>query len=178
MIRPRLRENSRAGWVSMGGDVSIYNDEKSTMTPGITLFTIGFAGKSAEQFFSLLRQAGVRRVIDVRLYNSSQLAGYTKRSDLEYFVKTIIGADYLHLPIFAPTKALLDSYKNGQINWPEYERQYQNILQRRQPHNKLNPEILDHACLLCAESSANQCHRRLAAEYLQNTWPNLAITHL
>jgi uncharacterized protein (DUF488 family) len=161
-----------------GGDISIYNDEKSTMTPEITLFTIGFAGKSAEQFFGLLAQTGVRRVIDVRLYNSSQLAGYTKRSDLEYFLKTIIGADYVHLPIFAPTKAMLDGYKKGQITWLEYERQYQDILQHRQPHNKFDPAILDHACLLCAESTADQCHRRLAAEYLQSIWPNLAIKHL
>lgn len=148
------------------------------MASEITLFTIGFVSKSAEKFFGLLAQAGVRRVIDVRLHNSSQLAGYTKRRDLEYFLKAIVGADYVHLPIFAPTKTLLDGYKKGQINWPEYERQYQDILQHRQPHTKLTPEILDHACLLCAESTANQCHRRLAAEYLQNTWPNLIISHL
>lgn len=142
------------------------------------LLTIGYAGKSAETFFSTLARSGVRGVIDVRLYNTSQLAGYTKRRDLEYFLKAIIGADYTHLPVFAPTRELLDDYKKGQIAWPEYERQYQNMLEHRQPHTGLNPAMLDHACLLCAEATADHCHRRLAAKYLQDIWPDLTIQHL
>ena len=148
------------------------------MTSEITLFTVGFVGKSAEQFFHLLVQAGVRRVIDVRLYNNSQLAGYTKCNDLEYFLKTIVGAEYLYLPNFAPTKELLDGYKKKTISWQEYVRRYQNLLRYRQPRYEVDDTMLDRACLLCAESTADQCHRRLAAEYLQNTWPNLTIKHL
>ncbi len=142
------------------------------------LFTIGFAGKSAQQFFPILGEAKVRHVIDVRLYNTSQLAGYTKRQDLAFFCKSIIGAGYSHLLSFAPTKELLDGYKKGDLSWAEYERQYQAILENRRPHLELNLETLDHACLLCSEPTADKCHRRLAAQYLQQIWPELAITHL
>jgi uncharacterized protein (DUF488 family) len=142
------------------------------------ILTIGYAGKSAEEFFSILGHLVVRRVIDVRLYNTSQLAGYTKRRDLEYFLKAIIGADYTHLPAFAPTRELLDGYKKGQLAWPDYERQYRSLLASRQPHISLNAAMLDHSCLLCAEPTADQCHRRLAAEYLQGIWPELTIQHL
>jgi uncharacterized protein (DUF488 family) len=142
------------------------------------IFTIGFAGKSAEQFFTILKDAGVRRVLDVRLYNSSQLAGYTKSSDLPFFLRTIVGAGYTHLPAFAPTKQLLNGYKNGEFTWPEYEREYAAILDRRQPHRDLRPEDIDGGCLLCAEPTADQCHRRLAAEYLQRMWPSMVVTHL
>lgn len=144
----------------------------------IQLFTIGFAGKSAEQFFTILGDAGVQRVVDVRLYNSSQLAGYTKRGDLPYFLKSILGAGYVHLPIFAPTKQLLNGYKKGEYSWSAYEQEYQAILDQREPHAQVNPALLDRSCLLCAEPTADQCHRRLAAEYLQHHWPNMTIHHL
>ena len=148
------------------------------MTSEKTLFTIGYAGKSAEEFFSILGHFGVRRIIDVRLYNTSQLAGYTKCRDLDYFLRVIIGADYTHLPVFAPTRELLDGYKKGQISWQEYEQQYRGILGYRQPHRGLDIAMLDHACLLCAEATADHCHRRLAAEYLQGSWPDLTIKHI
>ena len=102
-------------------------------TQPIQLFTIGFAGKSAERFFTILAEAKVRRVLDVRLYNSSQLAGYTKRGDLTFFLKSIIGADYSHLPGVAPTKDLLDGYHKGRVSWAEYEQQYRAILEHRRP---------------------------------------------
>lgn len=142
------------------------------------IFTTGFAGKSAEQFFTMLKGAGVQRILDVRLYNSSQLAGYTKSSDLPFFLRTIVGAGYTHLPAFAPTKQLLNGYKKGEYTWPEYEREYAAILDRRQPHRGLNPNDIEGGCLLCAEPTADQCHRRLAAEYLQRIWPGLVLTHL
>ncbi|MFA7235889.1 MAG: DUF488 domain-containing protein [Phycisphaeraceae bacterium] len=147
-------------------------------TQPIQLFTIGFAGKSAERFFTILAEAKVRRVLDVRLYNSSQLAGYTKRGDLTYFLKTIIGADYSHPSGFAPTKDLLDGYHKGRVSWAEYEQQYHAILEHRRPHLQLKPDMIDHGCMLCAEPTADQCHRRLAAEYLQRIWPDLIVTHL
>jgi len=144
----------------------------------IRIFTIGFAGKSAAEFFGLLGQAQVRRVIDVRLYNRSQLAGYTKQRDLEFFLRSILGAAYTHMPDFAPTKGLLDGYKNGSISWPQYEAEYQALLARRQPHRRLTPTELDRCCLLCAEKTAGRCHRRLAAEYLQRVWPGISIAHV
>ena len=142
------------------------------------LFTIGFAGKSAEQFFTILKEAGVQRLLDVRLHNSSQLAGYTKRNDLPFFLQSIVGAGYLHLTQFAPTKQLLNGYKKGEYTWQEYEQEYANILHRRQPHRTLNPNEIEGGCLLCAEPTATQCHRRLAAEYLQQVWPSITISHL
>ncbi len=142
------------------------------------IFTIGFAGKTAEQFFTILKGAGVRRVLDVRLYNSSQLAGYTKKSDLPFFLRSLVGADYLHLAAFAPSKQLLNGYKEGEISWAEYVDEYTSILDRRQPHQDLKSGDIDGGCLLCAEPTPEQCHRRLAAEYLQRVWPDLMIQHL
>ena len=142
------------------------------------IFTIGFTQKSAEQFFEILAQAGVHRVIDVRLYNNSQLAGYTKSRDLSYFLRSIINVEYMHMPAFAPTKQLLNDYKNGDISWQGYITEYDEILKQRQPYMYLQPDVFESACLLCAEPTADQCHRRLAAEYLQSVWPQMQITHL
>ncbi len=144
----------------------------------IQVFTIGFAGKSAEQFFSILVDSGIRHLIDARLLNRSQLAGYAKRTDLEFFLRSIVGAGYSHLPAFAPTKQLLDDYKKGKTSWEAYERQYRALLEERKPHKGLTPEKLDRSCLLCAEPSPDRCHRRLAAEYLRQVWPGIVITHL
>ncbi len=86
------------------------------------IFTLGYAGKNAREFFTILNQAGIRKVIDVRLYNTSQLAGFTKKQDIEYFLRTIVGAEYAHLPIMAPTRQLLNDYKKGLINWQQYQK--------------------------------------------------------
>jgi len=144
----------------------------------MTIFTIGFAGKSAEEFFTKLREAGVRHVVDVRLNNVSQLAGFTKRRDLEYFLNAIAGIDYAHMPELAPTKAILDDFKKKRISWAEYECRYQQLLRERQPASDLDAEGFDRACLLCSEPEAGQCHRRLAAEHLKERWGNVEIKHL
>jgi len=144
----------------------------------IQLFTIGSGGKSAQQFFTLLSEAGIRRVIDVRLFNTSHLAGYTKCRDLAYFLDAILQAEYQHQPILAPTKDILNGYKKGLIDWTTYEYQYKALLEQRQPHRKFNIETLDYACLLCAESKAECCHRRLAGEYLQIHFPELMLVHI
>jgi len=146
--------------------------------PEIRLHTIGVAGKSAEEFFRILRQNNVSRILDVRLFNRSQLAGFTKQQDLEYFLRTILGAGYRHLPEFAPTKRLLDAYKKGQVPWGVYEREYLELLDQRKPHEHLDPDELDRACLLCSEPSPDFCHRRLAAEYLKAQWAEVNIIHL
>lgn len=133
-------------------------------------YTIGFSGKSAGRFFDLLRQHNVRRVLDVRLWNRSQLAGFTKAHDLQFFLHAILDADYVHLPILAPTKELFDGYKKKQISWADYEPGYLQILAERNVEAVLDPDLFADACLLCSEATAQKCHRRLAAEYLQSKW--------
>lgn len=136
----------------------------------MTMFTVGFSGKSAHDFFELLTRAGVRTVIDVRLYNTSQLAGYTKRDDLAYFAQTIVGADYVHLPQLAPTKEILNDFKRGAINWGQYEAAFNGLIAARRIETVIGREQLANACLLCAEAKAEHCHRRLVAEYLAKNW--------
>jgi len=144
----------------------------------IKLFTIGFAKKSAERFFALLSEAGVQRVLDIRLNNVSQLAGFTKRDDLRYFLRALGGMDYLHLPELAPTKELLDEYrKNGQ-DWSAYEKAFLDLVSRRRIEDRVSEDLLDRACLLCSEETPDRCHRRLVAEYLLNALGNIEIIHL
>ena len=143
------------------------------------IFTVGFTKKSAEMFFTSLKTAGVRRLIDVRLKNLSQLAGFTKRDDLRYFTQALCGIEYIHLPELAPTSEILDPYKkrkNG--DWDLYERQFLDLMRVRHIEEKTPRELLDGACLLCSEEKPHRCHRRLVAEYLQNNWGNVEIEHL
>ena len=142
------------------------------------IFTIGCAGKNAREFFTILEQSGIRQVIDVRLYNTSQLAGFTKRQDLEYFLHAIVCVDYIHLPILAPTKQLLNDYKKGLINWQQYETQFKEVIIQRQIEKHLVPRDMDMSCFLCSEAKSDNCHRRLAAEYLAEHWQNVSIHHL
>ena len=143
------------------------------------LFTIGFTKKSAEQFFTRLQDAGVRRLVDVRLNNVSQLAGFTKRDDLKYFTKAICHIDYLHLPILAPTAEILDPYKKAKNgDWPLYEQQFLNLMKERRIEETVPREVLDGGCLLCSEERPHHCHRRLVAEYLRNEWSGVEIQHI
>jgi uncharacterized protein (DUF488 family) len=145
----------------------------------VKLFTIGFTKKSAETFFTRLQKAGVRRLVDVRLNNVSQLAGFTKKEDLKYFTKAICGIDYVHLPELAPTAEILDPYKkqkNG--DWALYERQFLDLMRSRRIEESVPREILDGACLLCSEGKPDHCHRRLVAEYLKEKWPDIEIEHI
>jgi len=143
------------------------------------LFTIGFTKKSAETFFTRLKEAGVRRLVDVRLNNVSQLAGFAKKDDLRYFTKTICQIDYIHLPELAPTAEILDPYKkvrNG--DWQLYERQFLDLMRSRQIEITTPRELLDGGCLLCSEEKPHHCHRRLVAEYLQQHWNDVQIEHI
>lgn len=142
------------------------------------LFTLGFTQKSAEQFFSLLKNPSVKKLVDVRLNNISQLAGFTKKNDLKYFVQEICGIDYYHLPELAPTKVMLDSYKKGGGPWENYEKQFLSLMKERRIESKVNKELLDGACLLCSEATPHHCHRRLVAEYLREKWGSIEIIHL
>ena len=142
------------------------------------IFTIGFTKKSAEQFFDSLQTAGVKRVVDVRLNNVSQLSGFAKKNDLEYFLKQICGMDYTHLPNLAPTKDILDAYKKERGSWETYERDFIDLMAARKIENAIEQETLEDACLLCSEDKPHYCHRRLVAEYLREYWGNVEIEHL
>jgi uncharacterized protein (DUF488 family) len=143
------------------------------------LFTIGFTKKSAEVFFTGLRDAGVKRIVDVRLNNVSQLAGFSKKDDLGYFAKEICNIDYVHIPDLAPIAEILDPYKKGKhSDWDLYERQFLELIRARAIERTISPDLLDGGCLLCSEESPHHCHRRLVAEYLRDRWKDVEIEHL
>ncbi|AMW29036.1 MULTISPECIES: DUF488 domain-containing protein [Arthrospira] len=144
----------------------------------VDLFTIGFTQKSAQIFFETLKKAGVKKVIDTRLNNVSQLAGFAKRADLEYFLKTIDDIDYVHILDLAPTKDILDEYKKKKGDWSIYEQKFLKLMADREIEKKLSPDLADGACLLCSEAKPHNCHRRLVAEYLNQKWGNVNIHHL
>lgn len=140
--------------------------------------TIGFTRKSAQRFFELLRESGAKRIVDVRLNNGSQLAGFAKKDDLAWFARELCGVDYVHLPILAPTKELLSGYRNGQIGWGDYETEFFRLMEERRIESELSREVIDSGCLLCSEDQPHHCHRRLVAEYLNGHWSGLTINHL
>lgn len=143
------------------------------------IFTIGFTKKSAETFFTRLREAGVRRLVDVRLNNVSQLAGFSKRDDLKYFTKVICGIEYVHVPELAPTADILDTYrKQKKVNWHLFERQFLDLMRSRRIEKTISRDLLDGGCLLCGEEEPDHCHRRLVAEYLKGKWAGVEIEHI
>lgn len=144
----------------------------------VQLFTMGFTQKSAEQFFDTLIKSGVKTVIDTRLNNVSQLAGFTKKNDLKYFLKQVGGIDYVHILDLAPTKDILDEYKKNKGDWGVYEQKFLKLISDRQIEKKVTPELLNHGCLLCSEAKPHNCHRRLVAQYLSKKWENIKVCHL
>jgi uncharacterized protein (DUF488 family) len=142
------------------------------------LFTIGFTQKTARAFFEALRAAGVRRVIDVRLNNTSQLAAFSKRDDMEYFLAQIGGIEYVHVPELAPTQEILDAYKKHKGSWAVYESAFRALLKGRGVERTLKRAIFDRGCLLCSEVEPAHCHRRLVAEHLEAAWGNVEVEHL
>lgn len=144
----------------------------------IQLFTIGFTKKSAEEFFGKLIAAKVKRVLDVRLNNVSQLAGFSKRDDLAYFLRVIGAIDYQHVPLLAPTQEMLDAYKKHKGEWKEYEKRFTDLIRNRAIELQFDRSLFHQGCLLCSEDTPDQCHRRVVAEYLQAHWGDLEIVHL
>ncbi|MEI6046319.1 MAG: DUF488 domain-containing protein [Chloroflexota bacterium] len=143
------------------------------------IYTTGFTKKTAAQFFGSLRAAGIKRLVDVRLNNTSQLAAFAKRDDLEFFLREICQADYVHEPLLAPTQVMLDGYKKAKGSWEEYERQFLALLAERKVEEDLDRKLFEvPAVLLCSETTAEHCHRRLVAEYLRDKWGDLKIIHL
>jgi len=144
----------------------------------LKLYTIGFTKTSAEGFFGRLKKAGIRTLVDVRLNNVSQLAGFAKKDDLRYFTREIVGATYVHRPELAPTQQMLDEYKKSGGTWEEYERSFSALMATRHVEEQVPRALLDDACLLCSEDKPDHCHRRLVAEYLSKKWGDIEIHHL
>lgn len=145
----------------------------------MNVFTIGFTKKPADRFFKLLRTAGVKRIVDVRLNNVSQLAGFAKKDDLKFFAKEICGIDYIHVPELAPTQDLLNAYKKQGGDWSVYEAEFLRLMECRQIEKTVSKEVIAEGCLLCSEDKPHHCHRRLVAEYLSKHWnDNVVVKHL
>ena len=144
----------------------------------MNVFTIGFTEKTAKRFFELIRSSGVKRVVDVRLNNTGQLAGFSKQADLAYFLRELCQVEYIHVPELAPTKDILDVYKKHGGTWSVYEAEFLNLMERRRIDQSVAKDIVDQGCLLCSENKPHHCHRRLVVEYLQNKWGDINTTHL
>ncbi len=143
------------------------------------IYTIGFTQTTAEHFFSRLKAAGVKRLLDVRLNNVSQLAGFAKAQDLPFFLRELAGAAYEHEPLLAPTQELLDEYKKRKGDWSVYEQAFLELMAEREIESTLSPTVFEvPTALLCSEATAENCHRRLVCEYLASHWPGVRAIHL
>jgi uncharacterized protein (DUF488 family) len=143
------------------------------------LMTIGFTKTTAEHFFGRLLAAEVRSVVDVRLNNTSQLAGFAKESDLRYFLRAIGEIGYLHLPELAPTQDMIDAYRKEKGDWSQFATRFLALMEARKVESRIDPAVLADGCLLCSEDKPHHCHRRLVAEYLQQKWSvPVEIRHL
>lgn len=142
-------------------------------------FTIGFTQKGANKFFTLIKNNNVSRIIDVRLNNVSQLAGFAKRDDLKYFLSELFGVDYVHLEELAPTQDILSDYKKKVITWEAFEDKFLNLIAKRNIERSVDESLLDNGCLLCSEHTPHHCHRRLVVDYLNNHWDtDIEAVHL
>jgi uncharacterized protein (DUF488 family) len=143
------------------------------------IYSIGFTKKSASQFFGALKAAGIERLLDVRLNNTSQLAGFAKQADLMYFLGEICGAAYEHEPLLAPTQEILDAFKKRKGGWDAYTSAYLALIRSRKVESALLRESFQkRTVLLCSEATPEHCHRRLALEYLRQHWSDVVISHL
>jgi uncharacterized protein (DUF488 family) len=141
--------------------------------------TIGFTQTTARGFFERLKAAEVRSVIDVRLHNTSQLAGFAKAEDLAYFLQAIGGMAYRHEPLLAPSDDILKAFKKDKGDWRVFEGRFLDLMAERRIETRLKPEMFSGACLLCSEATPHHCHRRLVCEYLNGKWEGrLKVRHL
>jgi uncharacterized protein (DUF488 family) len=144
----------------------------------MNIYTIGFTKKSANTFFNFLRKSGATRLVDVRLNNVSQLAGFAKRDDLKFFLAELCDMTYEHDLRLAPTQRMLDDYKKHGSSWEDYEGWFLDLMAERQVETTVPMELLDNAVLLCSEATPQNCHRRLAAEYFAKHWSDVTVIHL
>ncbi|WP_028834764.1 MULTISPECIES: DUF488 domain-containing protein [unclassified Pseudoalteromonas] len=143
------------------------------------IYTIGFTKKNAEIFFGFIKESNINTLLDVRLNNVSQLAGFAKRDDLKFFLKELCGTEYVHTPELAPTKDMLSAYKKGEMSWEVYQDKFLNLMSQRNIERSVKPALLDHGCLLCSEHEPHFCHRRLVVEYLNKSSDlDLKVKHL
>jgi uncharacterized protein (DUF488 family) len=143
------------------------------------VYSIGFTQKTAREFFETLRNACIRRLLDVRLNNTSQLAGFAKRDDLAFFLREICQAEYIHVPLLAPTQEMLDAYKKGKGEWERYENQFLALMREREIEHNLDRALFEvPAVLLCSEKTPEHCHRRLVLDYLAEKWGGIKAVHL
>jgi uncharacterized protein (DUF488 family) len=143
------------------------------------IYTIGFTKKTAAAFFGILQANGIQRLVDVRLNNISQLAGFAKRDDLRYFLNAICGVEYVHEPLLAPTQEMLDAYKKAKGSWQDYAARFLELMAERRIETAIAPALFDvSTVLLCSEPTAEQCHRRLVVEYLHAKWGDVTGHHL
>jgi uncharacterized protein (DUF488 family) len=148
-------------------------------SPTMQVKTIGFTQKSAQRFFTLLNQAEVRAILDVRLNNTSQLAGFSKKPDLEFFLSELLDIKYIELRELTPERDDLKRYRSGDLSWGDYSSAYIELLAKRRVESNLDVTLFNGACLLCSERSPDRCHRRLAVDYLNSRWSNrLNVEHL
>lgn len=143
------------------------------------LYTIGFTQKSAERFFTLLRENGVQRLVDTRLNPGGQLSGFAKGSDLAWFLPELAGCAYTQLPQLAPTTEILHDYRKDH-DWSRYVQRFEALMDTRDIPNTLDRTSFEGAasCLLCSEATPEHCHRRLVAERLAREWPGTTVIHL
>ncbi|WET16308.1 DUF488 domain-containing protein [Yersinia intermedia] len=143
------------------------------------IYSIGFTEKTAEKFFTLIKsQPDIKNLVDVRLNNVSQLAGFAKKNDLKYFLKELCNVNYVHVPELAPTKEMLNPYKKGDISWEVYEDNFLNLMAKRNIE-RIDKSLIEYGCLLCSEHKPHHCHRRLVIEYLNNHWDtDFEVRHL
>lgn len=143
-------------------------------------YTIGFTKKNAATFFKFLQDAKIKKLIDVRINNVSQLAGFAKKDDLKFFLENLCnGAKYVHIPELAPTKEMLSDYKKGNITWSKYETDFLDLMKKREIEKKYDQEFFQDACLLCSEHEPHLCHRKLVVDYLNSKWnTKLEVKHL
>ena len=143
------------------------------------IYTIGFTKKSARQFFELLKKNKIEQLIDIRLRNSSQLAGFAKQPDLQFFLQKICGIEYVYETLFTPTDEILDGFKKAKNSWDEYEKTFLALMKDRKIEKHLDKKLFSkRSVLLCSEPTADKCHRGLVVEYLQSKWGNIEVTHL
>lgn len=142
------------------------------------IFSIGFTEKSAETFFGLIKSQPIKTLVDVRLNNVSQLAGFAKKKDLQYFLKELCDVNYEHISDLAPTKEMLDPYKKGNVSWEVYEDNFLNLMAKRNIE-RIDKSLITDGCLLCSEHKPHHCHRRLVIEYLNKHWnTEFEVKHL
>ncbi|MCL5103082.1 MAG: DUF488 domain-containing protein [Armatimonadetes bacterium] len=145
------------------------------------LYTIGYTKKTLREFISRLRTARVDCVVDIRLNNTSQLAGFSKRDDLDFLLKEGFGIGYVHVPEFAPTEEMLGEYKTGK-DWDLYESRYWGLTEEREMSRRFVDLVKKNGwrrpCLLCAEPEADHCHRRILATAVEVRMMVLEVIHL